>query len=138
MIPWLDKIKVRIQRGRLARARQVSFNFNSDGLTYSSWFNAELEYEHLIPWTKIEKIAAFKRDCYTVDLICIAFETSDFVHEINEEMVSWPAFVKEIATYLPGCLKAEEWYEAVMLLAFETNLTVLYSREVASNLRLGA
>jgi hypothetical protein len=138
MIPWLNKIKARIQRGRLARARRVSFNFNSDGVTYSSWINSELEYERLIPWTKIEKIAAFKRDLYTVDLMCIAFETSDFVYEINEEMVSWAAFVTAIATHLPGCLKVEEWYQAVMLPAFETNQTVLYSREATSNLRPGA
>lgn len=138
MIPWLDKIKMRIQRRRLARTRQVSFNFNSDGVTYTSWINGELENDQLIPWTNIEKVAAFKRDLYAVDLICIAFETAEFVYEINEEMVSWPAFVKEIATHLPGCLKAEEWYQSVMLPAFKTNWTVLYSRELASNLTPGA
>lgn len=138
MIPWLEKIRVRIQQGRLARARQISFNFNSDGVTYNSWINGEPENEQLIPWTKIEKIAAFKRDCYAVDLICIALETANCVYEINEQMVSWSAFIEEIASYLPGCLRAEEWYEAVMLPAFKTNWTVLYSREVASNLGPGA
>ncbi|MGA3045855.1 MAG: hypothetical protein ABSD67_04490 [Terracidiphilus sp.] len=92
----------------------------------------------MIPWTKIEIVAAFKRDLYAVDLICIAFETADFVYEINEEMVCWAAFVGEIATHLPGCLKAEDWYQAVTLPAFKTNWTVLYSREVASNLRPGS
>lgn len=138
MIPWLDKIKTRIQQRRLARARKVSFNFNSEGVTHSSWINGKLESERLIPWTNIQKVAAFKRDCYTVDLICIAFETPDSVYEINEEMASWPAFVQEIATHLPGCLKAEEWYEAVMFPAFETNRTMLYSREATLNLGLGA
>jgi hypothetical protein len=128
MIALLDKIKVRIQRGRLARARQVSFNFNSEGVTYSSWINGEPEIEQLIPWAKIEKVGAFKRDFYAVDLICIAFETADFVYEINEDMVCWPAFVEKIATHLPGCLKAEDWYQSVMLPAFKTNWTVLYSR----------
>jgi hypothetical protein len=126
---------MRFHRGRLARSRQVSFNFNSDGVTYNSWINGEPETDELIPWTKIEKIAAFKRDIYAYDLICIAFETADFTYEINEEMVSWPAFVKEIATHLPGCLKAEEWYEAVRLPPFETNRTVLYQRSAASDLK---
>jgi hypothetical protein len=128
MIPWLNKIKMRIQRSRLTRARQVSFNFNSDGVTYTSGINDELENDQLIPWTNIENVAAFKRDLYAYDLICIAFETAEFAYEINEEMTCWPAFVAEISTHLPGCLKAEEWYLAVMLPAFKTNWTVLYSR----------
>jgi hypothetical protein len=135
MIPLLDKIKVRIQRGQFARARQVSFNFNSEGVTYNSWINGKPEIDEFIPWSEIEKIAAFKRDFFAYDLVCIAFETADFVYEINEEMVCWPAFVEGISTHLPGCLKAGEWYEAVMFPAFKTNLTVLYSREVTSDLR---
>ncbi len=127
-----------MRQNRLARSRTVSFNFTSGGAAYTSCLNGELEVDELIPWTKIESVAAFKRDVFSYDLICIGLETSAFSYEINEEMVCWTAFLKELPRYLPGCLEADDWYEAVRLPPFTRNWTILYTRETTSDLAAGA
>jgi hypothetical protein len=114
------------------RSRTISFNFTSDGLTYTTWINGAIDAEEWIPWTKIERVVAFKRDLFAYDRMCIAFDASDITFEINEEMVCWSAFVKEMPKFLPGCLNVDAWYDTVMHPAFATNRTVLYSRNSAT------
>jgi hypothetical protein len=122
-----------MRHNRLARSRTVSFNFTSGGVVYTSCLNGELEVDELIPWTKIELVAAYKRDVFSYDLICIGLDISAFSYETNEEMVCWTAYLKELPKYLPGCLGADDWYEAARLPPFARNWTILYTRETTSD-----
>ena len=46
-----------------------------------------LENDWRVPWQRIRKIQAYKRNCYIVDLICLALDTEDGLQfEVNEEM----------------------------------------------------
>lgn len=135
---WLAQLRERISQIQVARSRTVSFNFSSEGITYAAWINGTFEAEERIPWARIDRVVAFKRDLFAHDRMCIAFDASGFTFEINEEMVCWAAFVNEMPKFLPGCLNVEAWYDAVMHPAFATNGTILYSRNSGTGPALGS
>jgi hypothetical protein len=78
-------------------------------------------------WDDVEKVKTFKRDLYTVDLICLYFECKNNKgFEINEEMEGWEELIKQLHDYLPGCKKWEEWFMAVFLPPFAPNKAEIY------------
>jgi hypothetical protein len=80
-------------------------------------------------WSEISRIIGFKRDCYTVDLICLGVETiRGTTIEINEEISGWSDLLEALSKYLPGFLKYEEWFESVAFPAFKTNARTLFHR----------
>jgi hypothetical protein len=101
------------------RAKGVS------GIFRRKSFDRKLQFR----WTEISRVCVFKRDCFTVDLICMVLELDDAEStEVNEEMPGWPALIEALPVYLPGALPQHEWWEKVMLPAFELCWTQLYSR----------
>jgi len=72
---------------------------------------------------------AFKRDCYSVDLICLLISDGDKQIEINEEDVGWDVLVWNIEKHLPGAVPYASWWAVVAFPAFATNTTTIYSRE---------
>ena len=82
-----------------------------------------------IPWSTVASVVAFKRDCVTVDLICLAIQSdSGIALELNEEMPGWSALVIAIPEKLPGCPKFEEWFESVAFPGFGTNSRILFQK----------
>jgi hypothetical protein len=85
----------------------------------------------LFVWTEVTTALVFKRDCLTVDLICMAFGSAAGVVEINEEMQEWQNVVRSLPQYLPGCLSQEAWFLQVAVPAFEPNPVCIFRRDGA-------
>jgi hypothetical protein len=82
-----------------------------------------------LAWDAIVKGVAYKRDCYAVDLICVALEVSGRAVEFHEEMAGWESFLAALPTRLPGCRDANQIWEAVALPAFVMNATTIFERK---------
>lgn len=81
-----------------------------------------------INWAKIDKVVAYKRDCYGFDLMCLAIGGAENAIEITEEMQGWDELLNRAPDFLPGWRSKTDWYQGVMLPAFKTNPTVIFSR----------
>ncbi len=81
-----------------------------------------------VQWTCVQEVSAFKRDLFTVDLVCIALKfrqnDQELYLELNEDMVGWEDFVKTLETHF--IFRAPDWRQRVTYPAFKTNLTVLW------------
>ena len=84
--------------------------------------------EIVVAWRDTIRVEAFKRDLWSVDLICLAIVSSNIkALEVNEEIEGWDSLVEKLPEYLPGCRTFEEWFHVVAFPAFKTNRTVIYS-----------
>ena len=86
-----------------------------------------------ISWRDVEEVHAFKRDIFTVDLICLAFKRSgkEEYLEVHEEMSGYYDMLKSLPDRLPGF--SESWFPDVAFPAFETNHRVVWRREKGPN-----
>jgi hypothetical protein len=75
-------------------------------------------------WLQVQRIFGFKRDRYTVDMICIAFVLRDTTVEINEEMDGYDSVIAALPKHFSG-LEAE-WWAKVAFPPFETNWTTIW------------
>ena len=86
-----------------------------------------------VPWASIRKIAAFKRDEISTDLICweIEFDAGDGpgLVEIHEELVGFQDVVDEA---LRRKMADPKWVSLVMQPAFATCWTVIYDSSVSN------
>ena len=73
-------------------------------------------------------VVAYKRDCYTVDLMCMGFTTPDGAVEVNEGMDGWNALIDAIPRLLPGTTSKDKWWDKVAQPPFAANPTTLLSR----------
>jgi hypothetical protein len=80
-------------------------------------------------WQEITTVVAFKNDCVTYDMICLAIATPINVVEINEEDAGWDAFIRAAEGSLPGFAPADTWLPAVTLPAFAANPTTIFCKE---------
>jgi len=97
------------------------FEYEEDGFKITD----EDFYIH-IKWNEIDKIAAYKKDLFAVDLIVMEISHNEKHLTLNEEMPGWFQFVlktKEIFSEIP-----KDWDVEIMHPAFEENYTVLYSK----------
>lgn len=82
-----------------------------------------------VSWTEIESAYVYKRDAFTVDVICLAFRLKDgSSFELNESMAGWENLVENLPKYLSGCMEFHEWFMTVAFPAFEMNMTQIYPR----------
>jgi hypothetical protein len=81
-----------------------------------------------IEWVDIEKVIAYKRDCHGFDLICLAISGGDSAIEITEETDGWDALLDCAPEFLPGWQSKTVWYQGVILPAFKSNPTAVFSR----------
>ena len=88
-------------------------------------------------WQQITEIIAYKRDCFTVDLICLAIADPATVVEINEEDAGWDPFIQAVATNLPGSVARDTWWTAVAQTPFATNQTIVYRKSRQPEARVG-
>jgi hypothetical protein len=100
-----------------------------------SWLGLKYDRgEIVIAWRDAVRIEVFKRDLYSVDLICLTIFLKDSkAVEINEEMEGWNSLVEKLPEYLTGCQKFEEWFQVVAFPAFKSNNTVIYSCAVCEH-----
>ena len=80
-------------------------------------------------WAEVTQVGVFKRDQFTVDCICMAFELNHKESvELNENMEGWSTLVKAVPIYLSGALTEEQWWDKVVWPTFELCFTTIYSR----------
>jgi hypothetical protein len=84
-----------------------------------------------VPIRDVLEVISYKRDLFSVDLICLGFQWEDagkeFFIELNEEMAGFG----ELQGRLPSLfsLRDPEWWSEVAFPAFETNYTVLWRHD---------
>lgn len=86
----------------------------------------ELEPVFNFRWSDVCRICGFKRDLYSVDLICLAFQIPDKVFEINEEMEGYHAIIETMPVHFPGL--EPQWWTKIALPSFATNLTTIWEK----------
>lgn len=86
--------------------------------------------EDSIRWADVLAVKVFKRDFFSVDCICMAFQTVDGQwFEIREEFNGWSALQSELPKFLNGCVPQSEWFGKVAFPAFVPNETEIFSRK---------
>ena len=128
--PYLYRVRERQKSyggGRREAVYTIFHNANAMKLSWSSIKNEK--YELVVAWEDTVGVKAFKRDLYTVDLICLAILLKhNQAVELNEEMTGWESLVEKLPTYLPGCQRFEDWFSAVAYPSFKPNVTDIYPR----------
>jgi hypothetical protein len=51
-------------------------------------------------WDTVAAVDTFKRDLFSVDCICLAFETTEGWIEVNEDMQGWGDFLAMVESSL--------------------------------------
>ncbi|WP_419804547.1 hypothetical protein [Terriglobus sp.] len=83
-----------------------------------------------VRWDQVERVTAFKRDLYTVDMLCllILLGEDQAIFELNEQMEGYNEFVAAMDIALPGAMPWAQWFMAVAFPAFATNPLCIYRR----------
>ena len=92
------------------------------GTAESSQSHGSLEWRH------VDAVLAYKRDLYTVDLICLGFVTPNGTIEVHEEMQGWSELVEQLPSRFPGVPPLSDWWERVAKPPFAPSVTKLYER----------
>ncbi len=79
-------------------------------------------------WSEVSRVVAYKRDCWGIDLLCMAIGTVAGAVEINEEMDGWAALTDALPMLLPGTLDKSQWWQRIAQPPFAANVTTLFSR----------
>jgi hypothetical protein len=81
-------------------------------------------------WSEVCKAAAFKRDLFSVDLVCLFLSRHDGSGlELDEDMKAWKEFIAALPSFLPTCRDPEQWFREVAFPAFATNAIEIFSRQ---------
>jgi hypothetical protein len=133
---YFEKVRQRIKSRIDGRTSTIyKIKHNPKGMNVSFLTIENESGSNSIFWKNVEKVTTFKRDLFTVDMICLQFHLNDeIVFEINEEMKGWDELTKLLPEYLPGCKKWEEWFMNVFSPAFETNLATIYLRKITEQI----
>ena len=128
---YFHRIYERYKSQREGRTRTVfTVNHDMNGVAISSLTTENATRDTTFLWRDVLRIDAFKRDLYTVDVICLAFVLSDDTEvEIDEDMKGFPSLVQKLPEYVPGCQTWDQWFRPVAVPAFELNLTTIYQKE---------
>ncbi len=63
-----------------------------------------------LAWSEVRRLAAYKRDAYVGDVLCLAIlGPGDRVFEITEASPGWEAAGDAIERFLPGSMAHAEW-----------------------------
>jgi hypothetical protein len=81
-----------------------------------------------VRWSDVKEVFAFKRDIFSVDLICIGFRISEEgdCWEIDEHMAGYDAVVAAMNGAFPGI--DTDWWDKVAFPAFKTNLVTIWGQ----------
>ena len=82
-----------------------------------------------VKWPEVERVVTYKVDCFTYDMIWLAFERRghDAILRIPEEAEGFKELMSALCEAFPEI--DPEWYFNVMQPPFAENLTVLFERE---------
>ena len=123
MLNWFRQIQERAEAR--ARARYVivvtdaGVGVRDIRRGSSRWF---------VGWDEVQEIAAYKRDMYSWDDICLGFLAPgrDRYFECDEDMPGWDGLNEELERRFR--ILFSEWAPGIVKPAFAENLTVLWTR----------
>ena len=120
-----ERIKSR-REGRTSTEYRLSWDERNVNV---EWLTLENETGSLtFSWDSVLAVDTFKRDFFTVDCICLAFETKDGWIEVNEDMKGWGDFLPAVASRLTGFPEQGKWWREVMLPPFATKHARLWTK----------
>lgn len=82
-------------------------------------------------WDEVTRIVTYKRDLFSVDLICLDFfvESQQLTYTTHEEMQSFRDLCEQMQHSFPSI--GEGWWSEVAFPAFATNEKILYDKPAA-------
>ncbi len=133
--PWLvkrgvDKLLADVKAGRVPKKTDFGREifFDEKGFTVVNLKKTDATPLSM-KWSEVSKAAAFKRDLFSVDRVCLFLSRHDGSGmEIDEDMKGWKEFIAALPTFLPACKAWEKWFTEVAYPAFATNTTEIFSR----------
>jgi len=127
-IPFLKRFSDRAETRKRNAKKRHSIRFDDERVDVVNLHIVNAQPIH-IQWSAMERLTVFKRDLFTVDLICLVIELKDGrCFELDEDMDGWNPFIDAIPAHLPGCKKFHEWFLEVAVPAFATNSTEIFRR----------
>jgi len=79
-------------------------------------------------WKSVKSVTAYKRDMFSTDLVCMAFELSDGTYiEVDEQMRGWLELCNALPVYLPSAPPWGKWFMNITVPAFESCMTTLFT-----------
>lgn len=123
---WLDELLAR-KRGEAEERRRERVSASTNGLTVKSSTGVRE-----IGWPDIRRIAAFQRDIFVGEVVCVAIETADATTlHLVEGDDGWLGFMRLYAGQLPGALPLEGWLPSFA--AGASKPVVVYDRTQGSS-----
>jgi len=83
-------------------------------------------------WEAVLAVDTFKRDLFTVDGVCLAFQTTKGWIEVNEDMKGWHDFLGAAERHLDSFPAVSSWLGKVTVPAFKTNHARLWQKHTGS------
>ena len=81
----------------------------------------------LLKWEQVKRIAVYKEDEFTTDLICIEYSLAeDTLVTIHEELEGYDSVVQRMHLHFEDIEK--DWYSKIVQPAFERNYRVIYEK----------
>ncbi len=85
-----------------------------------------------LPWARVRRAAAYKRDLYATDAIILVLELNPPGPAVVELWDEWPGFAELFGAMERALGVSPRWYMEIMVPAFEPTPTLLYERDAAS------
>ena len=110
---------------------------NDTGLAVK-WITLDNESAEIsIRWDQMTSVVTYKRDEFTTDCICLAFEVAGRWYEIHEGMNGWHEAMEAIPSQLPGFPPKEEWLNEVAQPPFALNKKELWRKRTSAEQAAG-
>ena len=126
-----QKLQADIKAGKipepnLENEKNGTISIDTDGFTVT--YSRRKHRQAKILLDNVTRIETYKRDLFTTDLLCFSFSCRDDedMVEVNEEMLGFKELMKVIESRFD--IKQEDWWQEVILPAFETNMTVIWPK----------
>lgn len=126
---FTDRIRSWLKSSQMRR-RPSSATVRCDELSIVLITHSEEETRAELRWDEVNAVYAYKRDCLTMDQICLVLgnEQRGVWIEVREGDEGFKAFLKDLPEKLQGFPAESEWLQKVALPPFETRWAVLYRK----------
>jgi hypothetical protein len=127
----LDWLRNQIDKINQSRGKtSVSVQCDEAGFTLIVRKGERTEQTQHLKWDCVTGVFGYKRDCLTVDQMCLAIGSdADQWIEVTEDDEGYEHLIKQLPTHLAGFPTSEGWWQKVALPPFETQWTRLYRRK---------
>ena len=126
MFGWLRTIRAKLKRLKTPWNERGTLELTEDGFQVVDRLSDEPG--RAVRWSDVRAIRTYKRDLWTTDMICLAFQLPNRLWmEINEEAEGFRAITTQMEATFPTM--SGEWFGIVMKPAFAPNDTLLYRQD---------